>query len=88
MGGDAGGVGRLAYFVSPHGFGHAARACAVMQAMRAVWPRVVFEVFTLVPEWFFAESLEVGSATTSCARMSGLCSGRRSRRIPRPRLGF
>ncbi len=56
----AGGILRLAYFVSPHGFGHAARACAVMQAARAVWPEVVFEVFTLVPEWFFAESLRGG----------------------------
>lgn len=54
------GAHRLAYFVSPHGFGHAARACAVMQAVRTAWPEVVFEVFTLVPEWFFAESLGSG----------------------------
>ena len=60
MGCDAAGARRLAYFVSPHGFGHAARACAVMQAVRTAWPDVVFEVFTLVPEWFFAESLGSG----------------------------
>ncbi|HNX50575.1 MAG TPA: hypothetical protein PLS53_06495 [Thermoanaerobaculaceae bacterium] len=58
--GCAAGAPRLAFFVSPHGFGHAARACAVMQAMREVWPDVAFEVFTLVPEWFFAESLGDG----------------------------
>ncbi len=47
----------LAVFVSPHGFGHAARACAVMQALADLDPSVRFEVFTLVPEWFFAASL-------------------------------
>ncbi|RME82712.1 MAG: hypothetical protein D6775_10080, partial [Caldilineae bacterium] len=47
----------IAYFVTPHGFGHAARACAVMQAMRLARPDVRFEIFTTVPRWFFAESL-------------------------------
>ncbi len=47
----------IAVFVSPHGFGHAARACAVMLALRELQPDVRFEVFTLVPEWFFADSL-------------------------------
>ena len=47
----------IAVFVSPHGFGHAARACAVMQAIAELEPGVRFEVFTRVPEWFFADSL-------------------------------
>lgn len=48
----------LAYFVSPHGFGHAARACAVMEALHQRHPAAYhFDIFTLVPEWFFADSL-------------------------------
>jgi hypothetical protein len=47
----------VAYFVSPHGFGHAARACAVIQALFEHRSDLSFEVFTTVPEWFFSESL-------------------------------
>ncbi|HVN31960.1 MAG TPA: hypothetical protein VMT45_08225 [Thermoanaerobaculaceae bacterium] len=47
----------VAVFVSPHGYGHAARACAAMEALAATLPDVRFEIFTLVPEWFFADSL-------------------------------
>ena len=47
---------KIAYFISPHGFGHAARACAIMQALHQQQPTTAFELFTLVPEWFFAES--------------------------------
>ena len=50
-------MGRVAYVVSPHGFGHAARACAVMAEMRRIRSTIHFEVFTEVPRWFFAESL-------------------------------
>jgi len=49
---------RIAYFISPHGFGHAARASAVMAAIHKLNPTLRFEIFTLVPEWFFAESLD------------------------------
>lgn len=46
----------LAVFVSPHGFGHAARASAVMEALhRAVGAH--FELFTSAPRWFFDESV-------------------------------
>jgi hypothetical protein len=51
---------RVAYIVSPHGFGHAARACAVMAEMRRQCPRIHFDIFTEVPEWFFSESLSGG----------------------------
>ena len=47
----------IAVFVSPHGYGHAARACAVMEALAVLDRALAFEVFTLVPEWFFADSL-------------------------------
>lgn len=49
--------GALAYFVTPHGFGHAARVCAVIEALWARWPALKVELFTTVPAWFFAESL-------------------------------
>ena len=51
----------LAVFVSPHGFGHAARACAVMEAIREKNPAVRFEIFTSVSEAFFRESLGRGA---------------------------
>jgi hypothetical protein len=48
----------IAYFISPHGFGHAARACAVIQAAQATLPGLHFHLYTTVPEWFFQNSLE------------------------------
>jgi len=53
---------RLAYFISPHGFGHAARAAAVMAALQDLNPSLTCDIYTTVPEWFFADSLE-GSFT-------------------------
>jgi UDP:flavonoid glycosyltransferase YjiC (YdhE family) len=47
----------IAYFVSPHGYGHAARAAAVMEAMFELDEGLRFEVFTQVPRWFLSESL-------------------------------
>jgi UDP:flavonoid glycosyltransferase YjiC (YdhE family) len=43
----------IAYFISPHGYGHAARSAAVMEEL----PSYRFEIFTLVPNWFFSLSL-------------------------------
>lgn len=48
---------KLAYFVTPHGFGHAARTCALVQAIADLCPEASFEIFTAVPEWFFQSSL-------------------------------
>ena len=50
-------VKSVAYFISSHGFGHAARAAAVMQAIAEYDPSVQFEIFTAVPSWFFQDSL-------------------------------
>ena len=50
---------RIAYFVSPHGFGHAARAAAVMETLSEIDAGVRFEIFTTVPSWFFQDSVSV-----------------------------
>ena len=50
---------RIAYFVSPHGFGHAARAAAVMESLSEIDAGVRFEIFTTVPSWFFQDSVSV-----------------------------
>jgi len=49
----------VAFFVSPHGFGHAARAAAVLGALADRRPGLEIHLFTTVPRWFFAESLAV-----------------------------
>lgn len=46
----------IAYFITPHGLGHAARAAAIMAAWGKAAPGVHFECFTTVPEWFLASS--------------------------------
>lgn len=48
----------IAFFITSHGFGHAARAAAVMNAIHERWSFVHFDLFTEVPEWFFSESLD------------------------------
>jgi UDP:flavonoid glycosyltransferase YjiC (YdhE family) len=47
----------IAYFISPHGFGHAARAAATMNALHAQDPALHFEIFTRVPRWLFQDSV-------------------------------
>ena len=58
---------RIGYFVSAHGFGHAARAAAVMQSIADLDASVRFEIFTTVPSWFFADSI---SASFTCHYLS------------------
>jgi len=48
---------RVAYFISPHGFGHAARAAGIMAAIHEIDSSIQFEIFTKVPSWFFQDSL-------------------------------
>ena len=48
---------RIAFFVSSHGFGHASRSCAVMQALREKQPALGFRVYTETPEWFFRDAV-------------------------------
>jgi hypothetical protein len=47
----------IAYFISAHGLGHAARAAAVMAAVHDVAPAVRLEIFTTAPHWFFDDCL-------------------------------
>lgn len=47
---------RIAYFITPHGFGHAARSTAVMLALQKIAPDLRLDIYTLVPEWFFGDS--------------------------------
>lgn len=47
----------IAYFISPHGYGHVARAAGVMEAIHNLDPTIRFEIFTQVPRWFFDDSL-------------------------------
>jgi hypothetical protein len=47
---------RIAVFISPHGFGHAARAASVMEALAEIESSFQFDIFTTVPDWFFANS--------------------------------
>jgi hypothetical protein len=53
-------IRRYAVFVTPHGYGHAARASAVMNAMSQVQPEAFFEIYTRVPVWFFNMSVQTG----------------------------
>jgi len=47
----------VAYFISPHGFGHAARSVAVMEELSRIRANQRFQIFTTVPAWFFEDSL-------------------------------
>ena len=47
---------RVASFISPQGFGHATRAASVMEALAGIKMSLQFDIFTTVPEWFFANS--------------------------------
>lgn len=47
----------IAYFVTPHGFGHATRAASVMAAIQNRAPNTHMHIFTQAPENIFTESL-------------------------------
>ena len=49
----------VAAFVSSHGFGHAARSGAVIEAIERLQPRTRFHLFTAVPRWFFGRALPI-----------------------------
>ena len=48
---------RIVYFISSHGFGHATRAAAVMNAIYTSCPAVHFDIFTETPVWLFTDSV-------------------------------
>lgn len=47
----------VASFITPHGFGHAARQSAVLAALQKRLPDLEVTILTTVPEWFFHDSL-------------------------------
>lgn len=47
----------IAFFITSHGLGHAARAAGVMAALHELNSELHFEIFSTVPEWFFKDSL-------------------------------
>jgi hypothetical protein len=47
----------IAYFITSHGFGHAARSSAVMKALLSQNPDLRLIIFTQTPKWFFQDSL-------------------------------
>jgi hypothetical protein len=49
---------RFAFFVTPHGFGHASRAAAVAESLTRRLPSCQFEFFTTVPKHHIAASVE------------------------------
>ncbi len=49
---------RIACFVTPHGYGHAARAAATVAAIHRQLPNARFDLYTRVPPAFFEQSLE------------------------------
>jgi len=53
----------IACFISPHGFGHAARACSVMATCLTLVGDLHFHLFTTAPLWFFEDSLPAGAFT-------------------------
>lgn len=61
----------IAWFITPHGFGHAARAAAVMLALEKRTP-CWFDIYTRVPEWFFRESLLTQFTYHECLTDIGL----------------
>ncbi len=48
---------RIAYFITYHGFGHASRAAAVMEAILKRCPEVQFDLFTTCPKPFFDNAI-------------------------------
>ncbi|GIV66262.1 MAG: glycosyltransferase family protein [Chloroflexota bacterium] len=47
---------KISVVISPHGFGHASRAVAVIQMLHRTISDCKFDVITNVPEWFFKDS--------------------------------
>lgn len=47
----------LAVFITDHGFGHAARTCAILESLNPLVPELSVTLVSAVPTWFFDESL-------------------------------
>lgn len=49
---------KIAAFVTPHGFGHAARSSAVIAALQALQPDIEVDLFARTPPWFFEGAID------------------------------
>jgi hypothetical protein len=47
----------IAFFISPHGFGHAARAAALIQRLHELRTDLRFVAVTTIPQWFLRDSV-------------------------------
>jgi len=63
---------KLAWFITPHGYGHATRALAIMSALRERDPKLAFAIFTRVRESLFRETLVDGYTYHACDSDIGL----------------
>lgn len=52
---------KIACFITPHGYGHATRMTAVLEALQQQIPDLQPQLFTTVPESLFAETLDTFS---------------------------
>ncbi len=59
-------VPTLVAYVSGHGFGHAARVCEVLRALRARRPDVRVQVRSPLASWFFAFNLDADVEVVPC----------------------
>lgn len=48
---------RLAWFVTPHGFGHAARTAAILEEVFERFREIEVELWSWLPEWFWRDAL-------------------------------
>ncbi len=62
----------IAFFISPHGFGHSARSAAIIQSLHQLEPTLDFHIFTLAPRWFFETSLPFAFSYHECLTDIGL----------------
>ena len=62
----------IAAFVTPHGFGHAGRMSALLDALHARRPDLTVAIFTTVPEAFLGSSLRAPHRIVSCRADVGM----------------
>jgi len=62
----------LVFYVSGHGFGHAARATQVVNALARLEPAVPVVIRTSVPEWFLRASLQAPAGISACQTDTGV----------------
>jgi len=51
----------LVWYITAHGFGHAARSCDILSAFHSLHPEIPLRVVTAVPHWFLEERLPPGT---------------------------